>query len=301
MTTPLFDNSRPHYSQLLDLFLATKEAEGKAPTTLRNYAESARYFLTTPSLPVNVREWRSDHLVLWLASLRRQGLAPATIAHHQRHVYVWLGWMLEHEDIEKDIRRSVKLVTVPLTRGRTATPTDYQRLMKVALDKAPTPRGKVAKDPYRYRNAALVSVMWATGIRRNELALARYEDVDLRESTLRVMHSKSKRERVVPFDTPTRRALLEYFMRERGDLPGPLFNMSSDAMKSVLKRLAERAGVDVTSHDFRRGFAARMRAGGLDVAHVARALGHSTLTMSLRYSEEGEDQSMIAAYRKVVG
>lgn len=301
MTTPLFDNSRPHYSQLLDLFLATKEAEGKAPTTLRNYAESAARFLALPSLPGHVREWRSDHLVLWLASLRRQGLAPATIAHHQRHVYVWLGWMIEHEDIERDLRRSVKLVTVPVTRGRTATPNDYQRLMKVALDKAPTPTGKVAKDPFRYRNAALVALFWATGIRRQELALVEYQDVDIREGVLRIRHAKSRRERLIPFDTPTRRALLEYFMRERGDLPGPLFNMTSDAMKSVLKRLAERAGVDVTSHDFRRGFAARMRAGGLDVAHVARALGHSTITMSLRYSEEGEDQSMIAAYRKISG
>ncbi len=100
------------------------------------------------------------------------------------------------------------------------------------------------------------------------------------------------------FDHKTR---LSTCCRSRGFEPGALFlvrgarPLTSNAIRMLLQGLAHRAGVEAASHDFQRAFAARMRRSGLDLGHVARLLGHFTLTMTLQCSEEGEGAA-IAAY-----
>jgi site-specific recombinase XerD len=42
-----------------------------------------------------------------------------------------------------------------------------------------------------------------------------------------------------------------------------------------------------------------MRQKGLDIGHVAKLLGHSSLAMSLLYAAEGEELAAIEAYRRV--
>lgn len=289
--------------QLLALFLAKRETAGLSSYSLRNYRDSIGRYLDWYATPADPADWTDEHVDLWLGSLRAEGLRPATLSHYQRDLLVFLGWLADRGDMP-DIRKRIERVRVPLTRGRTATSETVSALL-VAAGKSRTP----------HRDAALIRVLWSTGLRRTELSQVDLADVDLRPSTpkdigastirLRAELTKARRESLVPFDPGTRAGLLEYIAEERGQSPGPLFlssrsrnaRMSTDAMRQVLDALSERAGVRASSHDFRRGFAARMRREGMDIAHTARLLRHSTLTMSLRYSEEGEDEAAIRAYR----
>lgn len=59
--------------------------------------------------------------------------------------------------------------------------------------------------------------------------------------------------------------------------------------------------VRTSSHDFRRAAAASMRRAGMDLGHVMRLLGHSTPTMTLRYSEAGENEAALRAWQRSVG
>ncbi|MCC7365012.1 MAG: tyrosine-type recombinase/integrase [Dehalococcoidia bacterium] len=291
----------------LELFLALKEARGCEPVTLRNYRTAVGRFLALPFVPESVAELTDDHVVLWLGSLRKGGLAAGTLAWHQRHVFAWIGWLVTRGEIPRDPRRGVDRVIVPRERMRSVTSEAFIRLLAVAGDRPRTKRGTLLDPENRLRDVAILHVLYATGLRRAELVGVRFEDVDLRRGELLVRHTKAKRERVVPFDAATKAALAEYVIGKRGRAPGPLFlarggvGLSDNALRLLLERLAERAGVSVSAHDFRRGFAARVRRAGLDVGHTARLMGHSTLTMTLRYSEEGETDAAISAYRKVIG
>ncbi len=301
----------------ITLFLAAREAENCSPVTIRDYESVLERFERLPSTPAVPGELTEDHVVLYLAHLRRGGAAAGTIAYHQRHLYAWIGWLLDRETIDRDIRRQVKRVRVPRERKRTVSETLFDDLIAVVADR---PKGRKIEN--YFRNIAIVRLLWATGIRRSELAEVRYEGLELRKTpehplapllVVRAEVAKSRRERRVPFDAQTKAAVLEYVLGERGGAgDGPLFYgrsgdpMSSNAIRLVLDKLAKRAStpdnrVEVSSHDFRRGFAARMRTAGLDVAHVAKLLGHSTLTMTLRYSEAGEEDASISAYRKAIG
>lgn len=118
---------------------------------------------------------------------------------------------------------------------------------------------------------------------------------------------KGQKQRRTPFDLPTKRALLEYAARERGREDGPLFvsqlgnRLSGDGLRQVLERLERLAGVEVHAHAFRRGFARRMRRSGLDLGETAALMGHTTLTMTRHYSQAGEEEAAIDAYRRLIG
>lgn len=102
-------------------------------------------------------------------------------------------------------------------------------------------------------------------------------------------------------------ALAEYFASERGSQPGPLFcksngeRMSIDAVVSWLRRLGERAGVDVAFHDFRRGLAVDSIAKGMAASDLQTILGHQTIVMSLMYAEAGRETAARESYRRLIG
>lgn len=97
-------------------------------------------------------------------------------------------------------------------------------------------------------------------------------------------------------------ALDRYIDRERPQLPGSLFldrsrrPLSPDGIRIVIRTLAAAAGVEASSHDFRRAVATRMLDAGTDTDSVAAQLGHTTLAMTYMYAREGRAQRAVAAF-----
>lgn len=294
--------NRPH-DLLAELFLSTREEKGCSPLTLRNYRLAIQRFVASPHVPADASAITPDHVLLYMADLRRRGLSPANRAWHQRHVFAWLRWLYGRGDIERDPLRGVDPVQVPPVQHQQVTPDDMVRLLTVVL-------GHVRRDGQptatRYRDIAILRMLWATGLRRAELVSLDWQDVDMQTMTVTVLGKGQKRRRV-PFDAPTKRALLEYAARDRGRDDGPLFltvrgeRMSGDGLRQMLERLERQAGVPVHAHAFRRGFARRMRRSGLDLGETAALMGHSTLVMTRHYSQVGEEEAAIDAYRRLIG
>lgn len=303
--TPRCTTDRPlpaRVSRLLDLFLLRRENANCEPVTLADYRRAVERFALYEGTPDDVAEWRDEHLDAWLADLKRAGLASGTRAWYQRHLWVFLGFLVEREEcgVDRrgnaiDPRKGIPRVVVESVKRRTATPEITTRVLTVALD------GR-----HEARDMALIHMLRATGARRAELAAVDVADIDLDEALVLLRHTKGKRQRVQPFDGPCRAALMEWLLI-RGDTPGPLFTserggrLTAEGMKLVLRRLADRAKVEATSHDYRRGFAVQMRQKGLDVGHVANLLGHRTLAMAMLYAQEGEEAAAIDAYRRATG
>ena len=294
-------NTQPH--DYLDLYLAYKENEGKEDVTIRNYRRAVTSFIEATRTPEDVSELTSDHVVLWLADLRKTGIKDSTLAWYQRHCYPWLTWLYKRGLVAHDPSKGVERVTVDQTYGRTVTPEVMTRLCTALAD----PRSGVSPER-RTRNMAVIRTLWSTGLRRAELAALTYADLDLDyrlpngklAARIIVRKAKTDKPRQVPLDKPAKVAIREWLIF-RGHADGSLFHMSSDAIRTMLQRLATQAGVKASSHDFRRGFAAHVRANGMDIAHTQRLLGHETPTMAMRYSEAGEDEAALRAYYERLG
>ena len=106
--------------------------------------------------------------------------------------------------------------------------------------------------------AALVStqssigdvVMFAilTGLRRGEIVAARWRDLDRKNATLHVPHTKNGHPRTIPF-CPSALAILD---REPGTPDEVIFGMTANAVRLGWERLRRRAGIeDLRFHDLR--------------------------------------------------
>ncbi|PWG60396.1 tyrosine recombinase XerC [Bifidobacterium catulorum] len=155
------------------------------------------------------------------------------------------------------------------------------------------------------RDAAIVEMLYATGIRVSELVGIDVEDVDFSTRTVRVL-GKGGKQRVVPFGAPAARAL-DAWMSEgrspilhragaRGDASAVFLGarggrLDQRQVRTVVHHAAAAAGVpDIGPHALRHSAATHMLDGGADLREVQEMLGHSSLQTTQRYTHVSIEQ-----------
>jgi integrase/recombinase XerD len=155
------------------------------------------------------------------------------------------------------------------------------------------------------RDAALLELLYGTGIRISEAVALDVDDVDRlvrREAGeqapgLRVL-GKGGKERIVPIGSYARAALDAYLVRGRPVLtargrgnPALFVNtrggrLSRQSAWAVLRSVAEKAGIttDVSPHTLRHSYATHLLDGGADVRVVQELLGHASVTTTQIYT-----------------
>ena len=157
------------------------------------------------------------------------------------------------------------------------------------------------------RDRAVLELLYATGLRVNELAGLAAEDVDVAGRCLRVV-GKGNKERIVPFGKPAARALRAWLpVRQqwldnppktpRGSADGTdaaralLLSqrgrrIDTDALRRVLARRLEQGALTkhVTPHALRHSFATHLLNAGADLRAIQELLGHASLATTQRYT-----------------
>jgi site-specific recombinase XerD len=200
-----------------------------------------------------------------------------------------LGYM----DAER-YRRAVKIKHVTGDREPAGRMLPYREIE--ALHRA------CSEDPDRMRgarDAAIVAVLYGTGLRRDELINLNLDDLD--DDAVVVRSGKGNHERRIPLAQGVRHRLNEW-LAARGTEPGPLFwkadasrritpgRMSQDAVFDMLRKRARQAGIaPLSPHDLRRTFISVLLDAGADLVTVQRLAGHKQLSTTARYDRRGED------------
>ena len=154
------------------------------------------------------------------------------------------------------------------------------------------------------RNRAMILLLFESGLRLDELCRLE-EDADflLDERAARITGKGRKRRWIFWYDRADS-ALRVYMAIRRGSAGGPLFRatssknsgkaMSRDAVRSLIKRLAKQAGIDLPKqapiHAGRHGFAHAMIDGGAEISELAQLMGHSDVNTTYRYVRERRDR-----------
>ena len=148
-------------------------------------------------------------------------------------------------------------------------------------------------DDASLRARAVLELLYATGVRCAELVGLDLPEVDLEARMARVL-GKGRKERVVPFGTRARAAILAYlpararagprtealFVNRRG---GRLTDRSvrtilADRVRAVA--LAKR----ISPHSLRHSFATHLLGRGADLRTIQELLGHASLSTTQRYT-----------------
>jgi site-specific recombinase XerD len=162
------------------------------------------------------------------------------------------------------------------------------------------------KSPAGVRDAAIIALMYACGLRRAEVAGLNTGDYSPAEEAIRV-RGKGGKERLVYVHNGAAEALNEW-MTLRGDEAGPLFvrinkggrliysRLTEEAVYQILRRRAAEAGVqDISPHDLRRTCISDLLEAGADIAIAQKIAGHSSVTTTARYDRRPEEAKRKAA------
>jgi len=162
--------------------------------------------------------------------------------------------------------------------------------------------------PAGARDAAVLAVMYACGLRREEIVNLDLDDYN-QESGRLVVSGKRRKDRTAYLLNGASRALNDW-LDVRNLEPGPLFmpinkagvvqyrRMSTQAIYNLLEKRAKQAGVDSFSpHDLRRSFVSDLLDAGADIATVAKMAGHASVNTTARYDRRPEQAKMKAAQR----
>ncbi len=155
------------------------------------------------------------------------------------------------------------------------------------------------------RDAALLELLYGTGIRISEAVNLDVDEVDRLARTpadepapgLRVL-GKGDKERIVPLGSYARKALDAYLVRGRPMLvaggrgtPALFVNTRGDRLSrqsawAVLRSVAEKAGItaEVSPHTLRHSYATHLLDGGADIRVVQELLGHASVTTTQIYT-----------------
>lgn len=205
------------------------------------------------------------------------------------------AWRLNLMDAE-DYNRAVDLPGVKsetLPRGRALAVNEVRAILEVCQQDT-TPAGA--------RDAAVMVILYCTGLRRSEVANLKLENIDLETCEVRVIAGKGHKDRT-SYLPPWAIPVLAKWILVRGSEPGPLFYQCdkrgmlreqraviSDevVMRLLKKRVAQAGGKYCSPHDLRRTFVSELLDAGVDIATVQKLAGHADIGTTARYDRRGE-------------
>ncbi|HOP07365.1 MAG TPA: tyrosine-type recombinase/integrase [candidate division Zixibacteria bacterium] len=172
---------------------------------------------------------------------------------------------------------------------------------------ADTPADKARSYSFR-RDFTMVALLYATGVRREELAGMKLADLDQRGGLITVT-GKGNKTRLVPVGRQTLIDLGEYLKHRRefaetkqSQSPYLFLNRSGEGLSvrsidRIVRKFGLARGVSFTPHALRHSFATHMLENGADLMLIKEILGHSSLSTTQKYTHVTAE-TMKAVYRK---
>jgi integrase len=157
------------------------------------------------------------------------------------------------------------------------------------------------------RDAAIISVLYGSGVRREECSALSVADYRTEDGAIHVRAGKGDKGRITYVQGAACDAVEDY-LAMRGTEGGPLFTpihrtgklriaqLSPQAIYKLLLARATQAGIPPFSpHDLRATLAGDLLDAGADIAAVKDLLGHASVNTTMIYDRRGERKKRKAA------
>ena len=291
MSRPLGAATRPPASREVDAFLEMMAAErGAAANTIASYRIDLKDFAGFTARRERRIEAADARLIRdYLSWLRAKGRSARTASRRLSSLRQFFRFLHAERIRDDDPCTGIDSPRLGRPLPKYLEEAEVERLLAAA-------HGATGADGLRL--AALVEILYATGLRVSELvglpmgALAR----DGRMLTVR---GKGDKERMVPLGDPAREAVAAYLAVRNEHLgkrresrflfpaSGTAGHLSRAHFSNLLKELAAAAGLDparVSPHVLRHSFASHLLAHGADLRVLQQMLGHADISTTQIYT-----------------
>lgn len=141
----------------------------------------------------------------------------------------------------------------------------------------------IITSPANIKHRAMLSLIYACGLRRSELLSLKPHDVDSKRGVLVIRQAKGNKDRIVPISDKIITMLREYYRMYKpvvwlfeGQVKGEPY--SEKSIQDVLKQSVEKAKIrkPVTLHWLRHSYATHLLESGTDLRYIQELLGHKS-------------------------
>jgi integrase/recombinase XerD len=262
--------------------------KGLSGRTIESYAHDlSRYFEFLKGNGIDTIEDADTPVIIkHLMELRNTGLGQRSRARHLVTLRGFYKFLIQEALIQHDPVRSVAFPKFMLKLPDTLTVEEVDRLIHAPDTK--TPRGT--------RDAAMIELLYAAGLRVSELVMLKLQDVNLEAGFVRVF-GKGSRERVVPIGSYARAKIDTYIRESRPQLLKKTASrylfvaragkpMTRQGFWKLLKQYVTKAGIrkTITPHTLRHSFASHLLEGGADLRAIQEMLGHVDISTTQIYT-----------------
>lgn len=180
----------------------------------------------------------------------------------------------------------------------------------LAMDELETLFDGVGKGFLGMRRRVLLVFLYGCGMRITEAVTRKYSDLVMENHTLfcRVV-GKGNKERRVPIPSSVQMLVMSYaeqlHQRNQQDgiettwlFPGTKTHIYAESARQELRRIAKKLHIDhFTPHDMRRTYISNLFDVGVDVAIIAKLVGHANIQQTVMYDRRPECAQVVAVER----
>ncbi len=283
------------FAQSLEGFLVhVRDERGLSPHTVRAYCTDIESLLLHAQR-MGIRKVHDISLMTlrsWLAHEQSMGRARTTLARHAAAVRVFTAWLVRTGQVNDDPGARLASPKSHRTLPEVVRAEDMVIILDAVADRAQE------GEPLALRDAAIMELLYATGIRVSELTALDLADIDWDRAAIRVF-GKGRKERTVPVGQPALRSLKVWIDQGRAGLAGDQGSAGNAVfLGSRGSRLGARGArevvhqclaaapntPDVGPHGLRHSAATHLLEGGADLRSVQELLGHATLATTQIYT-----------------
>ena len=243
-------------------------------------------------------DWaKVDHKLLgnYVAGLYDRGYSATTVARKVASIKSFFGYLTEEGQVSGDPTEQLSSPRIGRSLPKFLSVEEVQRLLDES-GRLPTPDG--------LRDAAMLELLYASGLRVSEMMNLNLRDVNVAEGYVRCL-GKGSKERVVPLHRKAVAAVRTYVQQARPKLSPPgqdqepaMFlnrrgaRLTRQGFWLILKGYARKAGITsaITPHTLRHSFATHLLAGGASLRNVQELLGHASIATTQVYTHLTTDR-----------
>jgi len=216
----------------------------------------------------------------YLRNLKQQNYSPTSITRKIASLRGWFKWMIANELIENDPMHSIE------------QPKLDKKLPKVL---SMTEMKKILLQPLSKRDAAVLELLYAAGLRVSELVNLDMASINFESGYVRCF-GKGSKERLVPIGEEAKLKLKIYFkereiiLKKNRKTSNNIFisdkgeKISRQEVYILVKNLGKTVNKHITPHTIRHSFATHLLENGADLRIVQELLGHCDVSTTQLYT-----------------
>ena len=277
-------------AQIKDFLDFIKIERGYSENTVNSYQRDFNQFLKYAKVD-NAKKIDRSLIKDYLEHLYDNGFSVSSTERKLACLKSFFRYLVREGKLSKDPTSDIKL---PKKAKRLPKALSISETIK--LISAPREKGHLA-----LRNAALLEMLYATGMRASEIVSLNVDDINFSVSFVKCF-GKGSKERIVPINKVTMRAIKEYLEKARPKFPGKekdaLFldkngkRLTRQGLWLVLKKYVKITGVKgkTSPHTLRHSFATHLLEKGADLRSVQEMLGHADISTTQIYTSVSRER-----------